>query len=57
MHLPFIAAQTVAAGTSPGEDAGPLVRALWLVQRYGTAAAADPANDQWLKGALAKAIG
>ena len=34
-----------------------MVRALWLVQRYGTEAAADPANDQRLKGALAKAIG
>jgi hypothetical protein len=57
MHLPFIAALAVAAGTSPGKDTGPLVRALWLVQRYGTAAAVDPANDQRLKGALAKAIG
>jgi hypothetical protein len=57
MHLPFIAALAVAAGTSLGEDTGPLVRALWLVQRYGTAAATDPANDQRLKGALAKAIG
>jgi hypothetical protein len=57
MHLPFIAALAISAGTPPGEDAGPLVRTLWLVQRYGTAAAADPANDQRLKGALAKAIG
>jgi hypothetical protein len=57
MHLPFIATLAIAAGTSTGEDAGPLVRALWLVHRYGTAAAVDPANDQRLKGALAKAIG
>ena len=36
---------------------GPFVRALWLVQRYGTADAVDPANDQRVKGALAKALG
>ena len=36
---------------------GPLVRALWLVQRYGTADAVDPANDQRVKGALFKALG
>ena len=30
---------------------------LWLVQRYGTAGAVEPANDQRVKGALAKAIG
>ena len=36
---------------------GPLVRALWLVQRYGTAEAVDPANDQRVKGALFKALG
>ena len=36
---------------------GPFVRALWLVQRYGTADAVDPANDQRVKGALSKALG
>ena len=36
---------------------GPLVRALWLVQRYGTAEAVDPANDQRIKGVLFKALG
>ena len=36
---------------------GPFVRGLWLVQRYGTADAVDLANDQRVKGALAKAIG
>ena len=33
------------------------MRSLWLVQRYGTAAAVDPGNDQQVKGALAKALG
>ena len=36
---------------------GSFVRGLWLVQRYGTADAVDPANDQRVKGALAKALG
>ncbi len=57
MHLSLIAALAVTAGPAPEGDAGPLVRALWLVQRYGTEAAADPANDQRLKGALSKALG
>ncbi len=38
-------------------DEGPLVRALWLVQRCGTGEAADPRNDQRTKGALFKALG
>src|SRR5262245_27264829 len=42
---------------SAGEDPGPLVRSLWLVQRYGTADACDPRNDQQVKGTLAKALG
>ena len=33
-----------------GADVGPLVRALWLVQRYGTAEPSIPANDQRVKG-------
>jgi hypothetical protein len=53
MYLSIIAALALGAGG----DAGPLVRALWLVQRYGTADAADPANDQRVKGALFKALG
>ena len=36
---------------------GPLVRSLWLVQRYGKADAAAPENDQKLKGTLSKALG
>jgi hypothetical protein len=37
-------------------DVGPLVRAVWLVQRYGTSEALDPKNDQRVKAALAKAL-
>jgi hypothetical protein len=40
-----------------GDDPGLLVRALWLVQRYGTADAVDPRNDQRVKGQLFKALG
>ncbi len=49
----------MALATGPGSasDVGPLVRALWLVQRYGTADAADPVKDQRVKGALFKALG
>jgi arsenate reductase (thioredoxin) len=47
------------AGASPPEkdDVGPMVRALWLVQRHGTLEAADPRNDLRTKGSLAKALG
>ncbi len=57
MHLSIIAALALAAGPTPAGDVGPLVRALWLVQRCGPADAADPANDQRVKGALFKALG
>jgi arsenate reductase (thioredoxin) len=40
-----------------GDDVGPMVRSLWLVQRFGTADSADPGNDQKVKGDLAKALG
>jgi arsenate reductase (thioredoxin) len=40
-----------------GDDAGPLVRSLWLVQRYGTAESINPRNDQKTKGKLARALG
>jgi hypothetical protein len=45
MSLSLIAALALGAGPASGGDVEPLVRALWLVQRYGTAAAVDPAND------------
>ncbi len=40
-----------------GDDVGPLVRSLWLVQRYGTSASVLPQNDQKVKGKLSKALG
>ena len=50
-----------APGASPPSrdeaDVGPLVRALWLIQRRGTPEAADPRNDARTKGALARALG
>ena len=63
MKLPRLAACAAlilaSSGASPPEknDAGPLVRALWLVQRHGTADAADPRNDVRTKGSLSKALG
>jgi arsenate reductase (thioredoxin) len=57
MFLSIIA--TLALGTGPASDGdvGPMVRTLWLIQRYGTADAVDPANDKRVKGALSKALG
>jgi arsenate reductase len=57
MHISMIAALALAAGPPPAIDGGPLVRALWLVQRCGTAEAADPVNDRRVKAALFKALG
>ena len=57
MQLSMIAALALATGPAPASDVGPLVRALWLVQRCGTADATDPANDQRVKGVLSKALG
>ena len=56
MFLSIIATLALGAGPGPARDVGPFVRGLWLVQRYGTADAVDPANDQRVKGALAKAL-
>ena len=57
MSFSLIAAVALASGPASGGDVGPLVRALWLVQRYGTAEAVDPANDQRVKGVVFKALG
>ncbi len=57
MHVSMIAVLALLAGPAPASDVGPLVRTLWLVQRYGTAEAVDPANDQRVKGVLFKALG
>ena len=48
---------TLAAPPPDKGDAGPFVRALWLVQRHGTPDAADPRNDLRTKGSLSKALG
>src|SRR5947209_7733116 len=59
----LLAACTIAAlassgaASSGGGNVGPLVRALWVVHRYGTPEAIDLKNDQRVKGALAKALG
>jgi hypothetical protein len=45
------------ASTSAEREATSFVRALWLIQRYGTVDAADPRNDIRAKAALAKALG
>jgi arsenate reductase len=57
MHFSTILALALVTGSQAGDDVGPLVRALWLVQRHGTEEAADPANDQRVKGVLSKALG
>ena len=55
--VPLLLVAPGAGPGSPGDDVGPFVRALWLVQRYGTPDAADPRGDLGTKGALAKALG
>src|SRR5262245_51061694 len=54
MHL--LTALLALSAPADGADVGPLVRALWLVQRHGTAEALDPKNDQRVKAALSKAL-
>src|SRR5689334_12140055 len=54
MH--FLLALVALAGSTEPSDIGRLVRALWLVQRHGTAEALNPANDQRVKGVLSKAL-
>jgi hypothetical protein len=54
MHL--LMALATFVGPPQASDVGPLVQSLWLVQRYGTQEALDPANDQRVKAALAKAL-
>jgi hypothetical protein len=52
-----LAALTIGASPPDSPDAGPFVRALWLIHRQGTRDAADPRNDIGTKGSLAKALG
>src|SRR5262245_18320083 len=53
--LKALIAVTTLLASADAVDVGPLVRALWIVQRHGTNEAMNPAIDQRLKGALAKA--
>src|SRR3954447_14935845 len=55
MHLSLIALLVLAPPQEP-TDVGPLVRALWLVQSHGKPEAVNSANDQRMKGVLAKAL-
>jgi hypothetical protein len=55
MHI--LIALLALSGSPESADVGPLVRSLWIVQRYGTAEALNPANDQRVKGVLSKALG
>src|SRR5262249_12782944 len=57
MHLPLLAALLLGVAPNDKSDAGPLVQALWLIQRHGKLEALSPAADQQTKGTLAKAIG
>jgi arsenate reductase len=57
MGISLVVAMALMAEPVPGNDVGLLVRALWLTQRYGTADAVDPVNDQRVKGLLFKALG
>ncbi|SIN71975.1 hypothetical protein SAMN05444166_0409 [Singulisphaera sp. GP187] len=62
-HFTFLVSAALATATTSASppptahDPGPLVRALWLVQRHGTPQALDPQRDQAVKGRLFKALG
>jgi hypothetical protein len=47
----------VPTSSHAGEDVGPLVRAVWLLQRHGNPEVVRPENDQKLKGRLSKVLG
>jgi protein-tyrosine-phosphatase len=51
-----LVALVILSAAPAGTDVGPLVRALWLVQGYGTSEALSPNNDQRVKGLLSKAL-
>lgn len=55
--MPILLLVACLGQPGPTADVGPLVRALWVVQRYGTVEAIAPENDQRTKGILAKALG
>src|SRR5208282_5290108 len=47
----------VSTPSSAGEDVGPFVRAVWLIQRHGKPEVVRPEYDQKLKGKLSKTLG
>ena len=47
----------VSTPSPAGEDVGPFVQAVWLVQRHGKSDVVRPEYDQKLKGELSKALG
>jgi arsenate reductase len=55
--LPIFLILAPITPTMGGDEVGPLVRSLWLVQRYGTTEAVTPHSDRQVKGKLAKALG
>lgn len=56
MNSFLMAVACLGQATPTPPDVGPLVRALWLVQRHGTLEATDLANDRRVKATLAKAL-
>src|SRR5262245_2935261 len=57
MHLLIAALVMSFSSPNSSSDPGPLVRTLWLLQRYGTSEATAPKSDQHVKGVLSKALG
>ena len=57
MTFALVTALALCADSNPAQNPGALVQALWLVHRYGTARAVDPASDQQMKGVPSKALG
>jgi hypothetical protein len=56
LAVSLVAAAVLAGGPPGAEEVGPFVRALWLVQRHGTAGALELSADRRVKAALAKAV-
>jgi len=57
VHLAPMCLTMHAAETEERPDAGNFVRALWVIQSFGSPQAASPRNDEHTKAILAKAIG
>src|SRR5262249_3521487 len=52
----LLALSVIASPPKEAKDVGPLVRALWLIHGHGTPDALNPANDQRVKGLIAKTV-